>query len=380
MTYEKPKESYPYRPEMYRAYDELFVDINQRHPQRQGLLEEEYRDQLADNRTVTTPVETAEGLIEVPQLAPIECFEWLNTEKYQADYPTEVAQGRLQYFTEVPGVHPGDKVLEGIMELAHSGGVLAFDTPSCDPEAQARTLEMLDSMGIAYQEPELLGTQTYFAGGIKLKRPHQKLEHPRPFRSAYGAKVESGDYNPDSQNGVVLKSTVSQDVADYAYNFYDAAYQVINDHPCKQGLSPEEFRDMTVGDPDIDKIFCLNNGTPESLYLTCDDLTKLSWVNAGYYAEHYPEKYSKGQVVWFPGIATDKRPEVAGHNSEAIIQFIAELTEAGDNEFTVVFDFCDLNTSWLAKTIEDFINKTPEASVTIDPIATQQYWAVRLAA
>lgn len=379
MTHKQKSEKYPYSPEAFRAYNELFADINLRHPQRQGLLEDEYQRFVSDARVVTTPVEIEGIHFEVPQLAPIEGFEWLNTDFYRKHFPDEVTTGRLQYFTEVPRVRPDDRVFERISTLAHEGGVLAFDTPSCDPEMLGRTLAMLDALGIQYEQPQLLGTQTYFAGQSTLKR-RQPAAEPILMTDAYDQAVDEGAYSPDSANGVVLQHIVDTEQAKLMYEFYDDAYQVLNDHPCKQGLSPEEFYEMVTQDPSVDKIMAMNDGRPESLYLTCNDLTKLSWTNPQYYDRMYPDTMRRGQGLWFPGIATDPRPEVAGHNSEAIVAFMADLVHRGGNNFRALFDFCDMNSSWLPGHLQDIINATEDASIDIQPIADQKYWAVRLVA
>ena len=187
-------------------------------------------------------------------------------------------------------------------------------------------------------------------------------------------------FDPATKTGVVLQHHVPEDVARYMYDFYKKAYEVLNDHPCRQGLSPEEFLDMAVNDAGVDKLIYFNNGVPEALYLACNDLSKLSWVNTQYYQKKYPEQYAKGQLIWFPGIATDPRPEVAGHNTQYMIGLMAKLVAESGNDFVALMDFCDINADWLPGYLESEINKTSVARIEIPPIAKQQYWSVQLAA
>lgn len=363
--------------EEYEAYNNLFQEVNLDHPQRQGLFLDEFIRISNDPKAKLTEVIIHGVEVKVPQLAPVQGFEWLNDIFYSDRFPAETASDNLMYFMEIPGIVPGGNVVERIVELAEANGVLAFDTPSCDENMKRRVLEMLDNAGISYEEPELLGTQTYFAGQTVLKKVPTG-NAPIAMSQTYDDGVSRGDYDPDSEEGVVLKHLVDETLALKMYSFYAEAYKVLNNHPCKQGLSPEEFYEMLTQEPELDKIMAMHEGFPESLYITCNNLLKLSWVNSQYYDKHYPEAMSKGQGVWFPGIATDPRPEVAGHNSEDIISFIAELGYRGDNGFLALFDFCDMNTSWLADHIANLINSTDEASVEIEKIAEQKYWSVRL--
>lgn len=375
------KEKDPTKVHGFEKYDHLFDEVNTAHPQRQGLLEEEYEQAITDTRTVSTEVEIDGEVVQIPQLMPIEALEWLNTDYYERHYPEEVATGRLLNFTDVPGVKPDDKVLEAIMGLAHSEGVLVFDAPSCDPEMQTRILSMLDALGIKYEQPELLGTQTYFAGQVELVNSEaQNDDTPMSLMEAYQRRLDEGRV-PESDfiDGTTLQTIIDPDrAADLRRIYYDA-YQVLNDHPCKQGLDPEEFHQILTADREMGKLVYTRDGEIETLCLVENDLKKLSWVNDKYYQKMYPLRHKNGQIVWFPGIATDPDKQGAA-NSQTMIDLMAELAEEGGNAFVGVFDFCDVNTAFLAEVFEQWINAAPQTRIKLNPIANQKYWALKLSA
>lgn len=359
-----------------------FADRNMRHPQHQGVGESEVTSMIGDAETAFTEVAVDGGdKLFLPQLARIEHFEWLNTDFFQRRFPDDFERNALLNFIDIPGTEPGAEVVEKLRSLAEIGGVVTFETASCDPGSLERIVGILDAAGIGHEDPQLMGSQTYFAGQAKLLTVVPS-DSPHTLGESYDILGEEniGMYDPATKTGVVLQHHVSEDVARYMYDFYEKAYEVLNDHPCRQGLSPDEFLDMAVNDAGVDKLIYFNNGVPEALYLACNDLSKLSWVNQQYYQKNYPEQYAKGQLVWFPGIATDPRPEVAGHNTQYMIGLMAELVAEGGNDFVALMDFCDVNAEWLPGYLESEINKTSVARIEIPPIAKQQYWSVRLTA
>jgi hypothetical protein len=381
----------------FELYQQLMATLNTATPQRQGLsVESEFRDACLDPRTVLTSVITEGGqAVEVPQIADIDHFSWLNVEHYRKLFPDEASQGNLRCLLDTPNAILDPSSLDELRRLASENGVVVFDTTSARAGQEAVIFDMLKSHGLVPEDAklgkaQLIGTQTYFAGKIGFNeagRKHGRRPNPLTIAEAYEEAVEHGVARPLSYDSagrpiegfdkVVLSRAVNPEVADYMNTFYAEAYESISEHPCRQGLDPDEFTEMAVRDHDIEKIMCLSgDAIPESLYLLCNDLSKLTWVNTEYYRKYYPKDYENGQLLWFPGIATN--PETAGHNSEAIIQLIAELTDRGDNPSTVVFDCCDMNSAWLPAVLNGLINNTPQSTIDIQPIAKQEYWAVRL--
>jgi hypothetical protein len=365
--------------EDYALYEALLAPLNQAHPQRQGMHEEEYFRALDDDLVIKTIVEIDGREVAVPQLAPVTAYEWLNTDFYRQQFPDEFATGRLMHFMSIPGIEPGEEVVRGIKELADAGGVLVFDMPSSDEEYETRVLATLKSAGVVVSEERLLGTQTYFAGEVNLKRRHEEKALPVGLMESYEAYY--GQINmetmSETNDGAYLLKTIEHDQAIKLKELYDNAYQVLNNHPCKQGLTPDEFYAMLTTDTEVGKLVYVRNSEIETLCLLTNKLKDLSWVNEIFYKHTFDHKYNNGQVIWFPGIATD--PEKQGErNTSHLINLMADLAEKGDNGFVGVFDFCDINTGFLDKVFEEMINSAPQTAIELEPIATQRYFAFQL--
>lgn len=367
--------------ESFLLYQQIMSEANKLHPQYQGLVADEFASALRDPRVYNTEIKQNDTLVELPQLAPVVTFDWLNGDFYSRQFPEDYSTGSLLHFTFMAGIEPGGAVRSGIEELAERRGVLVFDSPTGALDHRQKVKELIGGLGVDIIEEQKLGTQTYFAGQVQLKRDHLKRDHPMDMLAAYDELVMAGKYPQsieDVEEGALLVRSIDENRAEVLRQLYDDAYVVLNDHPCKQGLSADEFKEMLVSDQEVGKLIFIRNGTIETLCLLTNDLSKLSWVNSGYYEQMYPEKFSKKQMVWFPGIATD--PEKQGErNTGHLINLMAELAEYGDNEFVGLFDFCDVNTGWLDRVFEDMINEAPETAISLKPIEEQVYWALRLA-
>jgi hypothetical protein len=164
--------------------------------------------------------------------------------------------------------------------------------------------------------------------------------------------------------------------ASHMNEFYKRAFQVLNDDPCKQGLDPDEFHKIVTEDEQIAKLVNTRNGQITALCILGEDLKEFNWINNEYYEHAFPEKADKKQIVYFPALAAD--PEQAGSNTETMLELLAELVEAGDNEMLVAFDCCEKNTGFLDQALEKMINALPQVSIRFQPIAAQKYGAIRL--
>lgn len=415
---EQLREPDPTLHSQFQAYQEILAPLNEHHPQRQGFLLEEFADAIRDPAVITTEHRLESGEeVRLPQMAPPEAFGWLHAPFYAERYPEEYARGDVMHFADLPGVKPGPEVEERIKQLADSGGILVFDYPDIDAEQPKRIIEYLQDLGVVSAtddttEPpmpeddkrqfvpalwrgwqtelellglpagsiELLGKQTYHAGVVTLKRPHQARDPHLNYAQAFAEMVADGEV-PEEQfvNGVSVQDVVEGEEADRLQEFYDGAYGTIADHPCEQGLTPEEFG-KKLEDPGTSKTVFRRDGVAESLCLTTEQLEKLTWVNSDYYyTDDFRSRFGEGAPTWYPGIATDPDPSVAGHNFGEIMAWFTKLSEKGDNNSVVVFDTPDVNTEFMPGAVGMFVNMSPEASIDFTVIGDQKYCAIRLA-
>ena len=361
----------------YRAYAGLIAEYGRLSPQHQGLTAQEFAEALDDPAVAKTTVIQGEEQLQIPQLAPVERNHWLNAGFYATTFPDEYSRGDVLHFVDIPGVKPGAEVQARLKGLAANRGVVVFDYPTSDPEYPNRVRSFLGQTGIQTGDVQLLGSQTYFAGQTKLLRRQYPLPPPTDLATTYEQAVADGIYDESRrENGVSVVRRVDEVQAQRMLRFYEDAYQVLNDHPCKQGLSPQEFMEIMTEYDHVPKVINTVDGTIVALCLLDTNLQELSWVNADFYSHKYPEKTATDQVTWFPGLAADPASEVV-HNTEAMVGLISELGELGNNDMLVVFDAGDMNTGFLDKFLEKLINNTPQASVAINPIAVQRYCAIQ---
>lgn len=360
----------------YELYSSLFAGINSEFPQHQGFFEEEFKRALHNPSVIKTTIQSLGETCLLPQMEPISSFEWLNEDYYQNRYPDEYEKGQLFHFTDIPGIEPGEAVKGALLNLAAEKGVVVFDYPSVDRTYPERVTTILDDVGITYEEIELLGTQTYHAGQVYLKRV-TPFDKPLDTIEAFKRLDSTGEFDAASYvNGASVHEEVVGEEANNMYRVYEKAYETLNDHPCKQGVDANEFLDMVSNDRTIAKVVYAENNQIATLCLITTDLGKLTWVNSDYYKDNFANKYEKGQVTWFPAIATD--PERTGErNAAKIIELLTQLAEVGGNDYVVVFDTPDKN-AFLADYLGYLINSSDEAGIDFTVLGAQQYCAVQL--
>jgi hypothetical protein len=255
--------------------------------------------------------------------------------------------------------------------------VLVFDYPTADPDYEDRLRAFLATVGIEAEDTQSLGNQTYFAGQVTLKRQLDPTAPRLTFAEAYQRAIADGDYDRSRiKDGASLQARVDPEQARVMQEFYSEAYEVLNDHPCNQGLAPDEFLEMATEKDWVTKIVNSADGEVQAICLLDNDLTELDWVNPEFYEEHFPGKAATKQIVWFPGLAASPDKKV-GHNLQSMVNLIAELVDKGNNEMLVVFDCCDMNTGLLDTALNAMINATPQAAIDIQPIAVQRYCAIK---
>ncbi len=393
----------------YQAYAEILKPINDAQPQRQGFLQDEFYVAINDADVTNTEVEYSGGVVCLPQLAPVEAFGWLHAPFYKDVFPDEYDSGRLLHYSDLPNIEPSSLVKDRLKDLAGNKGVLVFDFPSIDPRQPARILkDRLEPLGIGFAPlveqlggvatrpdddlawrkaladmglnegaVQLLGTQTYHVGRVTLKRPHEPKNPHLNYAEAFKYLEEKGEVDPSVyENGVTVHEVIDGDEAAVLQRFYNDAYATISDHPCEQGLTPDEFR-KKLSDVETAKAICRKNGMAQSLCLVTENLVELTWVNDNfYYTNDFRARFGDGPVTWYPGIATD--PESAGRNMPKIMRLFTHLSEVGDNNSLVVFDTPDVNTGFLDTALAYFINKSPQASIEFTRIGDQKYCAANL--
>lgn len=383
----------------FNDYTERLAPLNYSHPQHQGMLPDEFADALKSAEVYSTQIEVDGERRFLPQLGPVSSYGWLHPPFYINRYPEDYSNRNLLHFSDLPNVEPGNAVQERLVDLAADEGVLVFDYPSTDPEQPLRIARRLEGLGITLVRSEsgeeettnyletpgiklggiaLLGTQTYHVCKGGLKREHPARKEPLTYGQAFNDLVELGEIGEEQfVNGVSMHEVIEGAEAELLQRFYDAAYKKISNHPCKQGMSPDEFG-KELRDKRTEKAVYRRDGVAEAFCLVTENLPDLTWVNEPYYATpEFRQRFGDGPVTWFPALATD--PTTDGRNLYKISRMFSRLSEWGDNRTLIVFDTPDMNTGFLDVALDRMINRAPETSAVFTRIGDQKYCAARLA-
>lgn len=360
----------------FGRYDHTLRHLNNAFPQKQGLMQDEYTEMVNDPRVVSTPVMPIDGsAFLVPQLAPVEAYSWLNADFYARRYPAETAQSDIMHFQDMPGVIPGIQVVQGIQRLARSEGRLIYDYPDTKPGYPDTLRGFLSSVGVHVDEVEELGTQTYFAGKVRLERGVDPAQAIMSLSEA--CKLMQDEPSTDIGESTEYIEVVDEENLERMQQCYSEAFSVLNNHPCRQGLTPEEFREVAVDQPQTAKLVHKTGSKITSMCVLGDDLSLYPWLNQEFYATRFPEETQNNQILYFPAMATD--PENMGaRNAEKIVSFIAKMLDRGNNEAIIAFDCCDVNVGFLDVYLDEIINKTPEAGISFETLGVQHYGSMKL--
>lgn len=363
----------------FKLYDQTLESVNSVFPQRQGLSEEEFAEAIIDPTVVKSNVRHEQGgSFEVPQLCKVETFSWLNGDFYAAAFPDAHEKDAIRHFTDIKGEVLSDNVSNEILAMAERGGVLVFDFPDVDADYPERVKSMLTNLGVESSLPVELGTQAYFAGKVRLKAGFRSGEAIKGLHQSFSEMIDKGIIAAEQhQQGASYAQTIDKNEARRLYPIYESAFRVLNQHPCRQGLNPDEFYAVMTEEEESAKLIYRVDGEVSTLLIFGDDLSKYPWINAPYYKSKFPEEYDGKQIMYFPALCTDPKKQ-GDANSEHVINLIAQMVEYGNNEIVVAFDCCDVNDGFLDKYIEFLVNKTPEANLYFERLGTQRYMAYEL--
>lgn len=363
----------------FALYRELYSELRHTHPQRCELTRSEFDRAKAHTRTVCDTLSIGGTEVEIPQLVPIEVIEWLNEGYFASKYPEAHERGHLLHLSTWPGHEIGSRALDALADLGGKGAVIVVDGPADGSWSVRSSLALLARSVDAARpgDPELLGTQTYWSG--PLSNPHV-VPSAIPIPLAQGARSIGRDsIAGGGATGAFSRLDLSRSEAAAMYELYAAAYEVLGDHPCAQGVTPEEFLNMMLDDPRMSKLVFQREGIVQSICLITPDIASLDWVNLEFYSERFAGELESERLHWYPAIATD--PTSAGaRNAVSIVELIGDLYEEVRNPARILFDTPDINSEFLPAYLEELINALPHYEVGFEVIGRHEYHAVRLGA
>lgn len=361
----------------YDEYRRALSFVSSISPQMQGLSLQEFSLDVGRTPGVyCSTVEGEMGEVQIPQLSPVELYPWLNSDYYKNAFPREYANDNLSHYVEYDGVTPSKEVADRIQSLADTEGVLVFDYPDADSEYMSRLQSMLDSLDVETTEEIALGSQTYYAGKCRLKQVNTTGQDS-DIQTTFRRMIDDGILKSEVASGASYHETLTEEQAESLYDSYAEAFQVLNDHPCRQGIDADEFKELITRDREVIKLINQHQSNVVTVCLLGDDLTKFDWLNTKFYEDRFPEETRANELIYFPAIYTD--PTARGvQGAGAVVRLLTQMSEYGKHEVVVAFDCCDMNKDVLASYLARLINKSSELSVEFEVIGAQLYKAVRL--
>ncbi len=405
----------------YAEYRQQLRIFEEASPQFQGLTQEEYGKATNDHRVKWAKTETGLGNdILLPQLVPIDTFGWLNEDFFARIFPGETDSDSIMHFTHFEDTVITPEVASRLKDIAENDGVLVIDFPEQIEDGYHEAIERtLLSAGVEVDDRLELGTQTYFTGELRLKRGYREDEPIQEFNRAFSRlqnehefridelardineleeyldglnEADTKEYRVEIDETIKLKKAeldvlrrtfyydqTSEDEAQEVNEFFQEAFKKINDHPCRQGLTPEEFRHTLVHEVGVAKLAHVDKDSGEqcSVCILGNDLSMFPWLNTDYYKSRFPDEFENRQIIYFPSLATDPKRHGSAR-TKYIVNLITELAEYANNEIVVAFDCCDMNKGILDGFLEILINDTPQASIEFNVGGIQKYAALKL--
>jgi hypothetical protein len=92
------------------------------------------------------------------------------------------------------------------------------------------------------------------------------------------------------------------------WRIYADAFHRLNERtPIHHGAFSEEAFDAILRDPDFAKFLVYGAGELIGATLLTNDLTKIPWVNPGYFAVRYPKRAAQKKIYFLPAVVIDPR-------------------------------------------------------------------------
>ncbi len=108
----------------------------------------------------------------------------------------------------------------------------------------------------------------------------------------------------------IIETLVIHDKSERArlWDIYNAAFERLNRRtPIHHGgFSYSQF-DAVLLDEDFTKFLVYADGELAGVTLITNVLSKIPWVNVGYFEDHYPERSASGDIYFLPAVVIDPK-------------------------------------------------------------------------
>ena len=336
-------------------------------PQRQGLLEDDVRVALRDDRTITGNLVDAAGQpVAVPVLTPVDIVNWYSEEFRRARFPEAIdARSPMWHLSTYPGL--SDEAFEqlalpALRAAALDPGALLFTDHAerADDPSTHRLDAVLAEVGPDVHELALVldgpAREHYFAGRSALVDPGRPLHDSEETHIHVGASHAS--------------------FVDELWAIYEAPFLELAElTPLRTYFTHDEMA-AALQQPGVTHVEQRVDGRLVSWMMLSSDIGSFPWMDPAAIRAAAPD-LPEDRIYIFPGLVTD--PGYQGnHYADRLIHELTYALVLRDPEHLIVFETLDRNAAFLPGLIAAACDASGYGSIDFTLIGTQLYRSWRL--
>ncbi len=335
------------RASSYTSYREQFAGLAEQGMETEGIWDEAaFQAVVGDARTVSLALD--DGAV-LPLLTPMINLPYTNIDYYRREADKLAGSsttGDIWYYTHLPNLWDRQRamlerlLIPAVGRVAMEGGVIAYDTPTGRIELTDRqVISLLGQIG----ETSLVALPdmpVHFQYASRLELAGVRQQHnqlPLDFPGLYAAAKAAG--SPTVDGTVEVVGTMDDVDITHIWGYYQRAHDVLTSGDVVYaGFSESELRQV-LSDPSITKFAYRVDGQVSNLSIVAS-ITNCPWLNAEYFAAHYPEQFPDRIICGIGAISDPDAPKgltpptlhtagvlgklIADAGADAILMFVCD--------------------------------------------------------
>lgn len=155
-----------------------------------------------------------------------------------------------------------------------------------------------------------------------------------------------------------------------AWNLYHAAFKDLNAYAVQRHLMYRNEFDHVMGDPQVAKYLCLDDGVLVGLSTYTNDLDAAPLISPAYFQRRWPDLFAQ-QKIWYCGFVG---VHPAAQGSGPFVEMITAMCRlAADQGGIISLDMCSANEPRLARAVRVLLGRIT-GNVKAERIDAQSYW------
>jgi hypothetical protein len=140
-----------------------------------------------------------------------------------------------------------------------------------------------------------------------------------------------------SSNIRIVETLIIRDPTEFArlWTIYKDAFERLNQRtPIHHGAFDRQQFEAVLSDEDFTKFLVYTDDELVGVTLITNVLTKIPWVNAGYFEQHYPDRSRAGKIYMLPAVVIDPKHQDLRRIGAKLLQ--QALTTLGEDAVLAV--------------------------------------------